>query len=187
MRRAQPWCASAGAQTVQPETFLPFAICLLPFDFPLTMPRYSILSQIGEKLYKARDTETDRLVALKFLPPGDPERKRRIQDAVAAVASVSHPNLARLFELVEAEEQDFLVTELVEGEPLDSILRRERLHRRLLFSFARQIAAALEAANACGVIHGGQRRRGARCATPHQSSRLRPRSSLGRARRRAAH
>ena len=76
------------------------------------MPRYSILSQIGEQLYKARDTEIDRLVALKFLPPGDSERKRRIREAVAAVTRVSHPNLARLFELVEADEGDFLVTEL---------------------------------------------------------------------------
>src|SRR5262249_29317686 len=100
------------------------------------MTRYTILSQIGERLYKARDNETDRLVALRFLPRGGPERKRRIQETIAAVASVSHPNLAGLFELGTDDEQDFIVTELVEGETLDSILKRERLHRRDLFSFA---------------------------------------------------
>src|SRR5258706_407883 len=116
---------------------------------------YTILSQITESLYKARDPESERLVALKPLPPLDPERKERLQAAVAAAAGIVHPNLARVFEFVEADDKEFLVTELVEGESFDSILQRERLHRRDLFSFARQIVAALEAAHAAGVIHGG--------------------------------
>jgi eukaryotic-like serine/threonine-protein kinase len=116
---------------------------------------YTILSQITESLYKARDPESERLVALRSLPPCDAQRKQRVQDAVAAVSGIIHPNLARVFEFVDADGKQFLVTELVEGESLDSILKRERLHRRDLFSFARQIVAALDAAHAAGVIHGG--------------------------------
>jgi Tol biopolymer transport system component len=78
-----------------------------------------------------------------------------MKDTVAALARVSHPNLARVYELAEADGQLLLITELVDGETLDSILKRERLHRHDLFSFARQIAGALEAAHAAGVIHGG--------------------------------
>src|SRR6266567_8420869 len=109
---------------------------------------YTILSQITESLYKARDPESERLFALRSLPPLDSGRKQRLQDAVAAVASIVHPNLARVFEFVEADGKQFLVTELVEGESFDSILKRERLHRRDLFSFSRQIVAALDAAHA---------------------------------------
>ncbi len=123
---------------------------------------YEILSRLGDNpagaVYKARDTEAGRLVAINTLPPEvakSPERLRRIQDAVSAAASVSHPNLARPFELVSADGQDFIVSELVEGESLDTFLRRERLHRRDLFGFARQIAAALDAVHRAGLVHGG--------------------------------
>jgi eukaryotic-like serine/threonine-protein kinase len=126
------------------------------------LARYEILSRISESptgdVYKARDTETNRLVAIKALAPavtGNPEQRRRIQEAVTAAAAISHPNLARTYELASADGQDFIVSELVEGDSLDVILRRERLHRRDLFSFARQIAASLEAAHAAGVIDGG--------------------------------
>jgi Tol biopolymer transport system component len=120
--------------------------------------RYEILSKIADAstgpVYKARDTTADRLVALRLLAPCDPGRRQRIQDAVAAAVGLNHPNLARVFEFGQADGQDFLATELVEGERLDSMLKRARLHRRDLFLFARQIAGALEAAHAAGVIHG---------------------------------
>src|SRR5262249_56780757 len=113
---------------------------------------YTILSQITESLYKARDPDTERLVALRSLPPCDSERKQGLRDLVTAVSGIIHPTLARVFEFVEADDKEFLVTELVEGESFDSILKRERLHRRDLFSFARQIVAALGAAHAAGLI-----------------------------------
>ncbi len=125
---------------------------------------YEILSRIGESpagaVYKARDTQGDRLVAICPLSPevsSNPERRRRIQQAVAAAAGISHPNLARFHELASVDGQDFIVSELVEGESLDTILQRERLHRSDLFDFARQIADALEAAHAAGLAHGGLR------------------------------
>ncbi len=126
------------------------------------LSRFEILSRIIESpdgdVYKARDTQTGGLFALKTLPAAltaDPERRRRIQEAVTAAAAVSHPNLAHTYELDTADGVDFLVSELVEGEPLDQILRRERLHRRDLYSFARQIVAALGAAHEAGLVHGG--------------------------------
>jgi serine/threonine protein kinase len=91
---------------------------------------YEILSRLGEgaagAVYKARDTQGDRLVAICALPPklsSDPERRRRVQEAVIAAAGVSHLNLARIYELASADGQDFIVSELVEGESLDTILR----------------------------------------------------------------
>jgi Tol biopolymer transport system component len=125
---------------------------------------YEILSRLGVgpagQVYKARDTQGDRLVAIGALPPdlsNDPERRRRLEQAVAAAANVSHPNLASLYELASVGGQDFIVGELVEGESLDTLLRQGRLHRRDLFDFARQIASALEAVHAAGVVHGGLR------------------------------
>jgi Tol biopolymer transport system component len=125
---------------------------------------YEILSRLGEgpagEVYKARDTQGDRLVAIGALPPdlaNNPERRRRLEQAIAAAASVSHPNLERVYELASVDGQDFIVCELVEGESFDVILRQGRLHRRDLFDFARQIASALEAVHAAGVVHGGLR------------------------------
>jgi Tol biopolymer transport system component len=123
---------------------------------------YEILSRIGAgaagDVYKARDTQGDRLVAIEMLPAevsSNPERRRQVEAAVAAAAGVSHPNLARPYELASADGQDFVVSELVEGESLDTMLRRERLHRRDLFGFALQIAEALEAVHTAGLVHGG--------------------------------
>jgi len=125
---------------------------------------YEILSRLGEgaagAVYKARDTQGDRLVAICALPPtlsSNAERRRRVQEAIAAAAGVSHLNLARIYELASADGQDFIVSELVEGESLDTILARGRLHRPDLFDFARQIASALEAVHAAGLVHGGLR------------------------------
>ncbi len=126
------------------------------------LSHYEILSRIGETpagpVYKARDREASGFVSIRQLAPGvtaNPDQRRRIQEAVAAVSGVSQPNLARLYEFASADNQDFIVGELVEGESLDTILRRERLHRRDLFEFARQIAGALEALHSAGLIHGG--------------------------------
>src|SRR5262249_48850100 len=105
-----------------------------------------------------RDTEGDRLVAIELLPPeisNNSERRGRLQNTIVAVAAVSHRNLARPYELASADGQDFIVSELVEGESLDTMLRRERLHRRDLFAFALQIVSALEAVHDAGLVHGG--------------------------------
>src|SRR5438445_5718490 len=92
---------------------------------------YEILSAAADPaVYKARDKDADRLVALRVVEPCSPERAQRIRQAVAGAAALSHPNLARVYEFAESDGQRFLVTELVEGESLDSILKRERLHRR---------------------------------------------------------
>jgi len=108
---------------------------------------YEILAPLGAggmgEVYRARDLRLDREVALKLLPPhGD---RSRFQAEAKAVAALSHPNIVAIFDVGE----NYLVTELVDGQPLPvptAPLRR-------LLDLAVQIADGLAAAHAAGFIH----------------------------------
>ncbi len=126
------------------------------------LSHYEIISKLSESaagaVYKAHDTESGRMVSIRALAPeltATAEKRQRLQEAVAAALSINHPNLARIYEFFSAEGQDFIVSELVEGDTLDKLLRSERLHRRDLFSFARQIVGALDAVHEAGLVHAG--------------------------------
>jgi len=109
---------------------------------------------MGE-VYQAQDTELGRPVALKFLPgevATDQNRvKRFIQEAKAASA-LNHPNILTVYEIGRADDTTFLATEFVDGVTL-----RQRMRRRLklieVVDIATQIASALVAAHATGIIH----------------------------------
>jgi len=101
---------------------------------------------MGE-VYRARDTQLKRDVALKVLPEafaGDPGRMLRFQREAEVLASLNHPNIAHIYGV----EERALVMELVEGETLSGPLPIETA-----FKYARQIAEALEYAHERGVIH----------------------------------
>ena len=122
---------------------------------------YKVLAKIGEyatgALYKARDTEADRFVAIKTLGPsitGNPERRRRVEKDALAASALEHPNIARIYEFSRAEDVEFAVMEAPEGESAYDLLERERPHRRHLLRFARQMASALQAAHGAGLVHG---------------------------------
>src|SRR5262245_32804193 len=92
---------------------------------------YQITAQIGSggmgDVYRARDNKLRRDVAIKSLPDsfaGDPERVRRFQQEAEVLASLNHPNIAAIYDLIEVEGSKYLVLELVEGETL-----ADRLHR----------------------------------------------------------
>jgi serine/threonine protein kinase len=125
-----------------------------------TISHYKITSKIGEGgmgvVYKATDSALDRTVALKFLAPNlttdDGSRERLIREAKAA-ASLSHPNICRIFEIGESQDQIILVLEFIEGERLDKKIERGPMPIEEAISIGLQVARALDAAHKKGVVH----------------------------------
>jgi serine/threonine protein kinase/tetratricopeptide (TPR) repeat protein len=121
--------------------------------------RYEIRSKIGEggmgEVYLAQDTKLDRTVALKILPPdlaANHDRMRRFVQEAKAASALNHPNIITIYEIDESDSGRFIATEFIEGETL-----RERELKPLGLSesldIATQIASALAAASAAGIIH----------------------------------
>src|SRR4051812_17199178 len=102
---------------------------------------------MGE-VYRAVDTRLGREVALKVLPDsvaGDPARCSRFKAEARAVAALNHPNIVALYDIGDG----FLITELVEGEPL----RADGRSVRKIVEVATQVASGLGAAHAAGIVH----------------------------------
>jgi serine/threonine protein kinase len=118
---------------------------------PEPIAHYRITSKLGAggmgEVYRATDTRLGREVALKVLPPAfaaDPARMQRFEREAQLLATLNHPNIAAIY----AVEQGAIVMEMVEGSDLKGPLPIETA-----VAYARQIAAALEAAHEKGVIH----------------------------------
>jgi Tol biopolymer transport system component/predicted Ser/Thr protein kinase len=110
---------------------------------------------MGE-VYRARDTKLQRDVAIKVLPAAfaqDGERLMRFKREAQVLASLNHPNIGAIYGLEEANGQQYLVLEFIEGEPLDKRLSRGPLPLDDALEIAVQVADALEAAHEKGVIH----------------------------------
>ncbi len=109
---------------------------------------------MGE-VYRARDERLAREVALKVLPASgaDEEGRRRFDREARAVASLSHPNIVPLFDVGDENGVRFVVSELVEGEPLRARLVRGPLAPREAAELAAQVAEGLAAAHARGLVH----------------------------------
>jgi eukaryotic-like serine/threonine-protein kinase len=127
----------------------------------LLAQRYEVLSQLGEggmgAVYKARDVELGRMVALKVIRP-DLARNRAILDRfkqeLILATQVTHRNVVRIYDLGEAEGIKFITMEYVEGEDLASVLReRTKLPPKEAVMIVEQVCRALEAAHSVGVIH----------------------------------
>ena len=116
---------------------------------------YVILAPIGAggmgEVYRARDTRLDREAAIKVLPAAmaqDRDRLVRFEREAKVLASLDHPNIARIYGLEESGETRALAMELVPGTTLKGPLPVETV-----LSYARQIAEALEAAHEKGITH----------------------------------
>jgi serine/threonine protein kinase len=125
-----------------------------------TLSHYRITEQLGKggmgEVYLAEDTTLDRRVALKFLPEAftsDPERMARFEREAKLLASLNHPNIAGIYGLEQADGNRFLVLEYVEGETLQTRLKKGALPLEDTLALCRQIAEGLEAAHEKGVIH----------------------------------
>jgi serine/threonine protein kinase len=121
---------------------------------------YQILSRLGAggmgEVYRARDLNLGREVALKVLPErftSDPSRLARFKREARVLAALNHPRIGAIYDLAEAGESFFLVLELVEGETLAQHIARGPLTIRESVAIARQIGEALEVAHAKGIVH----------------------------------
>lgn len=122
--------------------------------------RYEIRSQIGEggmgEVYLAQDTQLDRVVALKILTAEvarDQQRLHRFLQEARAASSLSHPNVAHIYEIGEANGAHFIAMEYVEGEPLDRKIGVRALKVEEILDIAIQVADALDEAHAKGITH----------------------------------
>ncbi len=121
---------------------------------------YLLLEAIGSgglgEVFRARDTREGRTVALKLLPPdliGDAERSAQfIEDAQLATA-LSHPAIAALYEVGEADGRLFLASEYAPGELLRAVMAQGPIHPKQAVSIVLQVADALADAHAAGIIH----------------------------------
>ena len=121
---------------------------------------YEVLSPLGAggmgEVYRARDTELGREVALKVLPEAvsrDPERVLRFRREARLLASLNHPNIAAIYGLEEADGQLLLALELVEGQTLKERLERGAIPIEEALEIAKRIAEGLEAAHENGTLH----------------------------------
>src|SRR5215510_5529604 len=121
---------------------------------------YQILALVGAggmgAVWKAKDTQLEREVAIKTLPEGfgrRADRLARFEREAKLLASLNHPNIATIHGLDEDRGTRFLVLELVEGETLADRLRHGAIPLEESLRLARQISEALEAAHEKGVIH----------------------------------
>ena len=125
-----------------------------------TFGPYVIADRLGAGgmgvVYRAKDTKLDRDVAIKVLPDSaafDGERRSRLQREARLLASLSHPHIAAIHGLEEANGHLALVLELVDGPTLAERLERGPLPVPEAIAVAAQIAGALDAAHESGVIH----------------------------------
>ncbi len=125
-----------------------------------TLGHNRIIEKLGEGgmgvVYRAHDTRLDRDVAIKIVPDifaGDPERLARFEREARLLATLSHPNIAAIHGLEEADGKPYLVLELVEGQTLAERLHKGPLPVEEALDVCRQIAEGLEAAHEKGIIH----------------------------------
>src|SRR5579864_2040527 len=123
--------------------------------------RYEILQLLGEggmgAVYKARDIELDRLVALKVIRPelaGNPAILQRFKQELILARQVTHRNVIRIYDLGESDGIKFITMEYVDGEDLRTLLHeRGKLPPSEAVAIIEQVCLALEAAHREGVIH----------------------------------
>lgn len=121
---------------------------------------YTVTTKIGEggmgEVWQATDTKLNRQVALKILPEAfasNPDRLKRFHREARVLASLNHPGIAAIYGFEESDGVTALVLELVKGPTLADRIRRGPIPIDEALRIARQIAEALEAAHAAGVIH----------------------------------
>src|SRR5436853_1889812 len=125
-----------------------------------TISHYRILSKLGEggmgEVYLAQDTKLDRKVALKILPAdvaAHPDRMKRFVQEAKAASALNHPNIITIYEIDETDSGHFIATEFIDGETLSGRELRAPLKLGESLDIATQIASALAAAHAAGIVH----------------------------------
>src|SRR5436190_361246 len=122
--------------------------------------RYRIVEQLGAGgmgvVYRARDTELERDVALKFLTAsdsGDETARLRLLREARSISALNHPHICQVFEIGRDGGRDFIAMEMVPGRPLRERIPPQGLPSAAVLRYGRQIASALAHAHERGVVH----------------------------------
>src|ERR1700678_4296061 len=121
---------------------------------------YEILALLGTggmgEVYRARDSQLKREVAIKALPHFvslDPNRLRRFEQEAQAAAALNHPNILAVHQFGAFEGAPYLVSELLEGSTLRQLLQRGPIPVRKAIDYGVQIAHGLAQAHEKGIVH----------------------------------
>ncbi len=121
---------------------------------------YTIVERLGAggmgEVYLAEDGRLNRPVALKILPAyfvSDDMRLRRFQREARAASALNHPNILTIYEVGESSEAHFIATEFIDGQTIRGLIAEQDLSLAQILDIVEQIAFALTAAHAAGIVH----------------------------------
>jgi predicted DNA-binding transcriptional regulator YafY len=137
----------------------PTALSKGPVHVGQAIAHYVILEELGAGgmgvVYKAQDMRLGRRTALKFLPSElarDPQRLERFWREARAASALNHPHICTVHDIGDYDGQPYLVMELIEGRTLRELIER-KLSLKELMQLGGQVARALAAAHAAGIVH----------------------------------
>ena len=125
-----------------------------------TIGHYKVIEELGRggmgEVYRARDLNLKREVALKVLPhemAGNQARLMRFQREAESLAAVQHPSIVTVYSIEQVDDVHFLTMELVSGQPLSALIPEEGFSLERIFEIATPLADGLAAAHQQGVVH----------------------------------